>query len=504
MKKFPLRFYLLTALFVISFVWYIAFRVMMPLAANPYQSGPMNGNDFKHMYLGSQLLVAGENPYDPPTLFQAARDTGFQQINPYVYLPFTGIVMSPLAYFDPVMALRIWFVLNHVMALSALLLIALTLRDRISIFTTITAGLTILAFSAPWGRTLSAGQLNAVLLLGIAAVLYCVRSGRMLIAGSIAAFCFLFKIWPGIFFVYFAWRAIGEWRRGRKKSARSFALGFAPMLIVSLVFFVVSIAIVGLQRHLDFMPLLRDMSYGRSTWWQAGNTFYRDAYNQSFNSFFHHVLVPRLGFTPWFEATSALANNLTKLAVALIAALVAWRSFPPRKRSLDEAVTLSLYLVGGLLVPSIYWDHYAVLMLIPMIALLACGPKHTLFALAAMLLLLLPTHLGSEIFLLPAVSRAFGFVPEKVLKAIVIAQLISLIFTILLTVFYRMKFKTTPTPILLWPFCAALIGAKVFYHLPALTQGAGLLMMSAALWGTLLLLGLSLVSSSANEESTNE
>ncbi len=504
MKKYPFHFYLLIALFVLSCAWYITFRVITPLNANPYQSGPMNGNDFKHMYLGSKLLMESENPYDPQALFKAASDTGFKSINPYVYLPFTAIVMSPLSALNPVAALRLWFILNHIMALSALILIALTLRDRLPIFTTITAGLTILAFSAPWDRTLSAGQLNAVLLLGLAAVLYAVHSGRMAIAGAFAAFCFLFKLWPGIFFVYFTWRAIGEWRRGQKQTARPFAIAFAAMLTVSLILLAVSIATVGLQRHLDFLPLLSDMSYGRSTWWQAGNTFYRDAYNQSFNAFFHRILVPHDGFSPWFQSTPALANKLTKLAVAIIAALVAWRSFPTRHKQTDEPITLSLYLIGGLLVPSIYWDHYALLMLIPLLVLLAPAPQHILFALSATLLLLLPTHAGTEILMLPKVAVSLELTPRHFFKTIRIFQAVAGILTIALMVFYRIKCKNTPTYIILWPLAAALMAAKVFYHLPALNSGAGLLLMSAPLWGTLLLLALALATAQGNKEIKNE
>jgi hypothetical protein len=75
------------ALFAISLIcaW------MMP------RLGALHGNDFKHLWLGSWLLAADRNPYDPAWLFRAARNFNLGAINPYVYLPTTGLLLRPLA-----------------------------------------------------------------------------------------------------------------------------------------------------------------------------------------------------------------------------------------------------------------------------------------------------------------------------------------------------------------------------------------------------------------------
>ena len=54
--------------------------------------GILTGNDFAHIYFGSWLLWQGGNPYDPEALFNMAQG---QRLNPYVYLPFTGLIMGP-------------------------------------------------------------------------------------------------------------------------------------------------------------------------------------------------------------------------------------------------------------------------------------------------------------------------------------------------------------------------------------------------------------------------
>ena len=199
--------------------WYGNFRVIQPLRGQPF-SGALHGNDFKHIYLGAWMLARGQapydNPYDPEALQKLAQRRGFTSVNPYVYLPFTGLALSPLTLLDPPDALRCWFWLNHLFMAAAFFLMFRALRLSPNL-PNLTAAVAVAALCYPFHRTLTAGQLNCALLFLFALVFALERGGRPLLAGAVAAFAFLFKLTPGILLVYFLWSAFlklktGGWR----------------------------------------------------------------------------------------------------------------------------------------------------------------------------------------------------------------------------------------------------------------------------------------------------
>ena len=61
--------------------------------------GQAHGNDFKHLWAGARMLAAGDNPYAVERLVRFALLNGWNDgagraiINPYVYLPTTGLLM---------------------------------------------------------------------------------------------------------------------------------------------------------------------------------------------------------------------------------------------------------------------------------------------------------------------------------------------------------------------------------------------------------------------------
>jgi hypothetical protein len=164
------------------------------------------------------------------------------------------------------------------------------------------------------------------------------------------------------------------------------------MILVAALLMLLSIAWVGIAPHRAFLPLLKQMSYGQSTWAQFGEAFYRDPYNQSLNSFFHHILVPWPGMRPWVPLGPGWANLLTGVAFLLCVAAVVWRTwpfgnarsvarasrpwFPKSSRCADPAILFALFILLSLLTPSIYWDHYAVIALWPLFACYARLPRH--------------------------------------------------------------------------------------------------------------------------------
>lgn len=364
-------------------------------------------NDFKHIYLGAVLLRYGENPYDVATFARWQKQYGFDSINPYVYPPTAGVVLRPLAWLryghpDEKMpnARGVWFILNHVMLFGALAICVHLLfgwQDPWPIALTVL----LATISYPLTRTYTSGQLNCLLLLIYAGILFGVVRQKDWLAGFLTALGILVKLMPGIFALYFLikrqWRAL-IWT----------GVGFAVLLGIS-------IAAAGWKVHAEYIPVMRQMSYGRSVWEDVlikngVQPFYRDPFNQSFNSFFHHVLAPdplaglgkvihekgligvilpdgspKILVQPWVtiepaKKANGLANALT-VVFAILALFLAMSAVSPWKRrhkneykdlkNLQKPLEVSLMIALSLLIPSILWDHYLILLFIPQLTLIA-------------------------------------------------------------------------------------------------------------------------------------
>lgn len=322
----------------------------------------MHCNDFKHIYLGMKALLDGDEPYSPQSLFHQAALNGMQGValNPYVYLPFTGLAMAFLAPFQFIHAATIWFVLNHVFAIISCWLIARTLFAEAT-FKAFVSLLVALGLGHPFARTLTAGQLNLVLLLCLSGTFDLLMRGRDRAAGAVLGFAACFKIAPGLFALYLLLR--------RKWSA------LAAMLATIVVLMGISIAAFGWQTHLDFLPVLRQMRYGHSTWEQLQHppAFWKDPANQSFNSLFTHLLVGDDAIRPWVHWSQSAANGLTIAASLLLLGAYLFASLSGREWSLTDANRLSVSdqalfqatILLALLLPSLMWDHYLTLTILP-------------------------------------------------------------------------------------------------------------------------------------------
>lgn len=318
----------------------------------------MNNNDFKHLYLGMKALLDGISPYSFQALHHQAALQGHRQIalNPYVYLPFTGHALSFLAPFRLEQAAAVWFFINHLFTAGVIwILSSMWPRQR-----WLAAALLTLAFavSIPLIRTLTAGQLNMALLFMICLAWKSLHSSRPKTSGAILAFAALFKLMPGIFGLYFLLQ--------RRWTAA------VNMTLVGLLLLLLSTALAGLGISLEFLPVLQQMGYGKSTWPEVFS-FWDDPPNQSLNSFFTHIFAPNDHTTPWVNLGQSVANLATWLAVILLLVpylLITWRSAQSKGQSHssvtpseDHAYAATLLL--GLLIPSLMWDHYLVMSIFP-------------------------------------------------------------------------------------------------------------------------------------------
>lgn len=317
----------------------------------------INSNDFKHIYFGMKALLDGISPYTFEALHHQAALQGYDRIalNPYVYLPFTGHAMGILAPFNFEQAQAAWFILNHIFVAASLWMISsLWPHRRVLALALLTLAMGI---NFPLYRTLTAGQLNCALLFMICLGWRLMRAGRPALAGIVMAFATLYKLMPGIYVLYFLLRR--RWR------------AFFAMAIAGPALFLVSMVAGGINTTLDFFPVLNQMGYGKSTWSDVFS-FWDDPPNQSLNSFFSHIFALNDHTRPWAYWGQQAANTWTIIATLLLLAayvVMLFRSSRPMPADAPHTTTndpaFGATLILGLLTPSLLWDHYLSMLILP-------------------------------------------------------------------------------------------------------------------------------------------
>lgn len=318
-----------------------------------------HANDFKHIYLGAALMREDLSPFDPRVMMGAAADRArtedprFRSILPYVYPPTTGVMMRPAAALPFAHAVVAWQLANHAMLVAALALLARAAPEEHRL-ATLAAALAVAAVYAPLFRQNSAGQLNVALLLAFAGVAELLRrNARDEATGAAIAAAALFKVTPALLL---PWALVQ--RRWRLAGA---ICAFAAAGIA------LSLLLAPPRAWLDFARELPAMGYGRSTWAEFGQNFWRDPYNQSINALLHRTLVPFQGseIVPWASLGHSAANALTWGASLTILAV----TFAGTRRAASPLDSLPLAIMASLLLPSLMWDHYLVQMAAPVMLL---------------------------------------------------------------------------------------------------------------------------------------
>jgi hypothetical protein len=307
----------------------------------------LHGNDFAHLYLGSYLAVQHKNFYSPEIIFPTAEALGIQHLNPFVYPPIVAIFFIPLSLFSYQDAQLVWFILNQLFLIFAFLFLILSFNSDNKLIYIVAA--LVLSFSfAPLYRTLTAGQLNLLMLFLLSLVWYFYARKMPVGAGLVLAIATLLKLFPGLLILFFIW----------KKEYRVAISAIAVVVILVLL----SLAIQGGQLYQDYGTLLTQMSYGQSTWSQFQQRFDVEPANQSF-----HALVLRLfsanPVTSPIVDSPGLAKILSALFSIVIIIITFWVTYPKKNKkiSLQTLQTdFSLFLLTALLIPSLLWDHYLV------------------------------------------------------------------------------------------------------------------------------------------------
>jgi Glycosyltransferase family 87 len=262
--------------------------------------------------------------------------------------PPTSILLAlPFAGFSFPAAFLLWNLLSAAALAASLLIIVHQLKIRASVWASLPV-VTLLLFCFPFWDQLIHGQLNLILLLLITGVWATARTGHPWWAGVLLGAATAIKLFPVFLCIYFLARK--EW----KVLAATTATFIGLTLLTG--------AILGPGTYPYYITsVMPRFSIFRYLW-----------YNQSLVGFWTKLFDPAIQ-TPWMRITPILNSHLLALvmigvscvAVTAIVALVSWRA-----RTQPAAdMAFGLALTGMLLLTPIVWDHYTLMLALPLAVL---------------------------------------------------------------------------------------------------------------------------------------
>jgi hypothetical protein len=269
-------------------------------------------------------------------------DTWFIHWNAH---PPTSVLLAlPFAYLDYPDATLAWNLASIVAFGASLVIIARGLGIRLppwGIFPIVA----LCMVCNPFRQQVIQGQLNAVLLLLITGAWAADRSGRPTLAGSLLGVATAIKLFPGLLIVHFALRR--QWR--------AVAAGIATFVGLTAL----TVAILGVDAYRGYVrDALPTVGQFRS-WWPNNSLvgFWTKAFDTGADYFLRHI--DPVVHSPAIKWAGML---LSVGAVLLLWAREAWRARTESESDFAFAIAVTTML----LVSPITWDHYFLLLALPL------------------------------------------------------------------------------------------------------------------------------------------
>jgi len=306
--------------------------------------------DFVQEWASARNYLEGRPVYELQEI-SLARHLGYRRRPDHFFLernvhPPTSILLAvPLGRLSYPDAFLAWNVFSLMLLLVSLYLTARQLRIALTPWLVL-AAYTLLLVCNPLHQQICQGQLNLVLLVLIVGAWSADRSGCPGAAGVLLGAAAAIKLFPGFLFLYFVLQ--GRWR--------AVAAGAASFIVLTLG----TAAILGIESYRDYIvEVIPTLGSWRSSW-----------PNVSLPGFWSKLFDPAsvVGTTTPLLRSPLLARAGTWISCALVvtaAAVVARRA--QSRAECDHA--FATCLTAMLLVTPIVWDHYFLLLLLPVVLL---------------------------------------------------------------------------------------------------------------------------------------
>lgn len=186
---------------------------LLAVLAPPPKAPPPNtaGRDYASYHYAAQAARAGSDPYDKAVLGALAAEDGTRdRVHPYLYPPVFLLLATPTSWLPLQAGFDVWFVLNELCLLAAVLVLVRWLRPWAPDTGAVLAVLVALTYGVAYGAEL--GQANLIVLLLVIVAAWQVREHPGL-AGAVLGVACMLKMSPALMVLWFAaerrWRAVG-------------------------------------------------------------------------------------------------------------------------------------------------------------------------------------------------------------------------------------------------------------------------------------------------------
>jgi hypothetical protein len=291
--------------------------------------------------------------------------------------PASVLIALPFAALSYSNATLVWNLLSLAALAISLWLIARALNFEFTAWS-IFPVVALLLLCSPFREQISQGQLNLVLLLLITAAWVASRTRYDAMAGLMLGLATAVKLFPGFLFLYFViqrrWKVVWS--------------GIAAFLGVTAL----TVAVFGSDTFAayvyDVLPKVKDF---RSSWVNASII---GLFAKLFNPATDIERVVPLLRSP---LTARLASAFACAGILALWAPIVWRAKNQREKDLAYGLTICTML----LISPITWDHYFLLLLVPLAILWVRLPKsagaRSAFLLVVLLLCLPPASLWNAV-----------------------------------------------------------------------------------------------------------
>jgi hypothetical protein len=318
-------------------------------------------NDFFQDWTSARNVVQGRAAYLPLTEAVAlhgpkgSRSQTARPLLPWNAHPPTSVLATlPFALLDYLSAMTLWNVLGLSAIAASLALIFRELRFPLAAWSILPIA-TLAVLCNPLRMQIVYGQWNAPLLLLLTLAWRADRRGKDVVAGFWAALAASLKIFPVFFLLYFAAR----WRW------RSVAAAAVWLMAIS----VVTAVVVGPDAYRDYvirvLPTLKEFDA------YANNASLQAFWLKNFASGGHvfGLTIEPLIRVPWL----AQAGIVVSYAVVLVSALFLINRSSAQSHCTQRSGDLAFALatVTMLLLTPVCWDHYLLLLALPLALLWA-------------------------------------------------------------------------------------------------------------------------------------
>lgn len=257
--------------------------------------------------------------------------------------PACVLLALPLAKLDYQTAFEIWTMLS--LAATAAAAILVVRFETGTVWTWVLLPLLTLVISNPLVQHVLMGQLGALLLLLLVGMVWADDRDRPCTAGFLLGLATAFKVFPGLFFLYFA----------TQRKWRTLFVGGLTLIGVNLI----GLGVLGPQAYRHFVELSMPEVLRYRDWWT----------NYSLTGWWFKLFDGTSGQVIPLVQNAMIArvgSLVTVSLVMLLTALAAHRAGTNREARLSS---LSLFFAAVVLCAPVAWDHYFLLLLWPALRL---------------------------------------------------------------------------------------------------------------------------------------